>query len=104
MNNYFTSLSLFRVIKEEYELQAVETINKNWTFVPLLFLATKIAPSTLDQHKNGRLNEDYVKAGTDLRAAAVMQHETRIRTQKCVMVATLTLHYNIHAYTHDWHK
>ncbi len=94
MGNYFTLLLVFRVIKEKHVLQAVGTVNKNRTFIPPLFLATKIicqtkidgcyrlfgfsntgtlvsycSPtkcvtilfSTLDQHKNERLDEDVVK-------------------------------------------
>ncbi len=45
MDNYFTSLSLFQVIKQKHGPQTVGTINKNRTFVPPLFRATKIAPS-----------------------------------------------------------
>ncbi len=45
MDNYFTSLSLFQGIKEKHGLEALGTINKNRTFVPLLFLATKTAPN-----------------------------------------------------------
>ncbi len=45
MDNYFTSLSLFRGIKEEHGLQAVGTVNNNRTFVPPLFLATRIVPN-----------------------------------------------------------
>ncbi len=44
VDNYFILLSLFRAMKE-HGLQAVETINKNRTFVPLLFLATKTTPN-----------------------------------------------------------
>ncbi len=43
MDNYFTRVSLFQAIKEEHGLQAVGTVNKKRTFVPPLFLATKIA-------------------------------------------------------------
>ncbi len=45
LDNYATSLLLFQAIKEEHGLQAVVTVNKNRTFIPLLFLATKIVPN-----------------------------------------------------------
>ncbi len=49
VDSYFTSLSLFSAIKE-HGLQAVGTINKNRTFIPPLFLATKTRQTKIDPH------------------------------------------------------